>query len=61
MFPFITNIIFSSLLRNNQTKCGIICEKVRMRPGDDERKINYDWTYIETFQSVIHKYIISST
>ena len=28
-----------SVMANNQTKCGIIYEKIAMRPGDDERMI----------------------
>ena len=30
-------------MTNNQTKCGIFCEKFAMRLGDDERMINYEW------------------
>ena len=29
---------------NNETKCGIIYEKIAMRAGDDERMINYEWS-----------------
>ena len=28
---------------NNQTKCGIIYEKLVMQAGDDERMIHYKW------------------
>ena len=28
---------------HNQTKCGIIYEKIAMRAGNDERMINYEW------------------
>ena len=28
---------------NNQTKCGIIYEKIVMQAGDDERMIHYKW------------------
>ena len=28
-------------MTNNQTKCGIIYEKITMRAGDDERMINW--------------------
>ena len=31
-------------MKNNQTKCGIIYEKIAMRAGDDERVINYEWS-----------------
>ena len=34
-------------MTNNQTKCGIICDKTAMRAADDERMINYDWPYME--------------
>ena len=34
-------------MTNNQTKCGIIYEKIVMRAGDDERMINYDWPYFQ--------------
>ena len=30
-------------MTNNQTKWGIIYEKIAMREGDDERMINYEW------------------
>ena len=30
-------------MTNNQTKRGIIYEKIAMRACDDERMINYDW------------------
>ena len=32
-------------MTNNQTKCGIIYEKITMREGDDERMINYELPY----------------
>ena len=32
-------------MTNNQTKCGIIYEKIVMRAGDDERIINCEWPY----------------
>ena len=32
-------------MTNNQTKCGIIYEKITMREGDDERMINYELHY----------------
>ena len=31
---------FLSVMANNQTKCGIIYEKIAMQAGDDERMIN---------------------
>ena len=31
-------------MTNNQTKCGIIYEKIAIREGDDERMIN-EWLY----------------
>ena len=34
---------FLSVMTNNQTKCGIIYEKIAMLTGNDERMINYDW------------------
>ena len=33
-------IFFLSVMANNQTKCGIIYEKIAMQAGDDERMIN---------------------
>ena len=30
-------------MTDNQTKCGIIYEKIAMRAGNDERMINYEW------------------
>ena len=35
-------------MTNNQTKCGIIYEKLVMRAGDDERIINNEWPYKES-------------
>ena len=35
-------------MTNNQTKCGIIYEKLVMQAGDDERIINYEWPYKES-------------
>ena len=32
-------------MTNNETKCGIIYEKIAMREGDDEQMINYEWPY----------------
>ena len=31
-------------MTNNQTKCGIIYEKIAMRAGDGERMINFEWS-----------------
>ena len=43
-FSFSFNFdIFLSVATNNQTKCGIIYEKIAMRAGDDEQMINYEW------------------
>ena len=33
-------------MTNNQTKCGIIYEKIAIREGHDERMINYEWLYL---------------
>ena len=30
-------------MTNNQTKYGIIYEKIAMQTGDDEQMINYEW------------------
>ena len=30
-------------MTNNQTKCGVINEKIAMPVVDDERMINYEW------------------
>ena len=32
-------LFFLSVMTNNQTKCGIIYEKIAMREGDDEQMI----------------------
>ena len=32
-------------MTNNQTKCGVIYEKITMRASDDERMNNYEWLY----------------
>ena len=42
-FLLIAILIFLSVMTYNQTKCGIIYEKIAMRAGDDERMINYEW------------------
>ena len=36
-------------MTNNQTKCGIIYEKIAMRAEGDERMINYEWPNIWDF------------
>ena len=40
---------FLSVMTNNQTKYGIIYEKIAMWAGDDERMINYEWPYTSSF------------
>ena len=40
---------------NNQTKCGILYEKIGMRVGHDERMINYEWPKYEIKQQMHHK------
>ena len=30
-------------MANNQLECGVICEKIAIRAGDDERIIYYEW------------------
>ena len=35
--------VFLLVMPNNQTKCGIIYEKIVMQAGDDERMIHYKW------------------
>ena len=39
---FFQLIFFLSVMTNNQTKWGIIYEKISMRADDDERMINYE-------------------
>ena len=36
-------LIFLSLITYNQTKYGVIYEKIAMLAGDDEQMINYGW------------------
>ena len=36
-------LIFLSLMTYNQTKYGVIYEKIAMLAGDDEQMINYGW------------------
>ena len=37
------NFLFLYLMANNQLNCGIILEKIAMRPGNDEQIITYEW------------------
>ena len=30
-------------MANNQLECGVICKKIAIRAGDDERIIYYEW------------------
>ena len=46
LFSFNCNLDFLSVIRNNQNKCAIIYEKNMMLEGDDELRINYEWTYV---------------
>ena len=39
LLSFFFFCIFLSVMTNNQTKCGIIYEKIVMRAGDDKRMI----------------------
>ena len=45
-------------MTNNQTKCGIIYEKITMRAGDDERMIN--WPNMLYYMKIAKKHISSS-
>ena len=38
-------VFFCYLTASNQLKCGIIYEKIAMRVGDDEQRINDEWPY----------------
>ena len=42
-FLLIAILIFLTVMTNNQTKCGVIYEKIAMRVCDDERTIKYEW------------------
>ena len=43
----VEELSFSFVMINNQTKCGIIYEKIAMLVGDNEQIINYEWPYSE--------------
>ena len=52
------------MITRNQTKRGIIYEKIAMREDDDERMINYECPYIMFFsanrilQHVLHSFFL---
>ena len=47
-FLLIAILIFLSAMTNNQTKCGIIYEKIVVWAAYDEQMINYEWPHGKT-------------
>ena len=45
-FGHFATLCMKGLMGNNQLKCGILYKKIAMQEGDDERTINYEWSFI---------------
>ena len=45
-------------MTNNQTKCGIIYEKITIRAGDDGQMINYEWPNFENISHFVLVFLL---
>ena len=45
-------------MTNNQTKCGIIYEKITIRAGDDGQMINHEWPNFENISHFVLVFLL---
>ena len=51
-------LTFLSVMTNNQTKCGIIYEKITIRAGDDGQMINHEWSNFENISHFVLVFLL---